>query len=351
MPPHGKKSRPSSPMIRSATPSPSDPPTERVCPAPTSAKPRSTLLRVPSRRTIRIGVPVAWVVASAVMIAAVGVPTSRLLSFAWIGSGMLAAGVTDLRRRVPRFVFEWLPFMGVLIAYDRLRAIADGLLVHQRELPQIHAEAALFGTPIPTVLLQQHLWHGTGDIRWWDYAAWFVYLTHFVATLAVAAILWTWAHRHFARFAAMVCALALAGFATYALYPAVPPWMAAQHGSIGAAHRTVKLVWPHVPIAHYGNVFDKGQHYANNVAAMPSLHAAYALLLALFLWRLVPRWAKPLLALYPPAMAFSLVYGGEHYVVDCIAGWAYAVVVFVVVERVFARRAARASALAPALAD
>ena len=39
-----------------------------------------------------------------------------------------------------------------------------------------------------------------------------------------------------------------------------------------------------------------------------------------------------LLALYPPAMAFSLVYTGEHYVVDCVAGWAYAVATFVAVN-------------------
>ena len=82
-----------------------------------------------------------------------------------------------------------------------------------------------------------------------------------------------------------------------------------------------------------------GQTYANNVAAMPSLHAAYSLLLVLFLWRLVPRWTRPLLALYPPAMAFALVYAGEHFVVDCLAGWVYAAATFVVVERAFAWRA------------
>jgi membrane-associated phospholipid phosphatase len=127
--------------------------------------------------------------------------------------------------------------------------------------------------------------------------------------------------------------------------------MAAQHGEIGSSHRIVKLVWPHVPIAHYGSLFEKGQHYANNVAAMPSLHAGYALLVCLFLWRLVPRWSRPLLALYPPAMAFSLVYAGEHYIVDCIAGWAYATATYFAVEYAFARRAQRQAYLEPAFAD
>jgi membrane-associated phospholipid phosphatase len=147
----------------------------------------------------------------------------------------------------------------------------------------------------------------------------------------------------------MVSVLALTGFVTYTLYPAVPPWLAARHGTIGHANRLVGIVWHHVPIAHYGSLFEKGQSYANNVAAMPSLHAGYALLVTLYLWRLVPRGWRPLLALYPPAMAFALVYSGEHYVVDCLAGWVYAAASFIVVNLWFERRSRRVLALEPAL--
>ncbi|MGZ4333477.1 MAG: phosphatase PAP2 family protein [Gaiellaceae bacterium] len=302
-------------------------------------------------RVVRIGAPVVWGLASAAMIATVGMPTSHAFVFVWLGLGMAAFAVVDFRRKLFRFIVDWLPFMGVLLIYDRLRGHADGLLVHPREVPQIKVEAALFGKPIPTVWLQSHLWHGPHDLRWWDYASWFVYMTHFLATLLIAAVLWTWAHQHFARFASMVCVLALTGFATYVLYPAVPPWMAAQHGAIGESQRTVRIVWPHVPIAHYGDVFETGTRYANNVAAMPSLHAAYALLIVLFLWRLSPWWTRPLLVLYPPAMAFSLVYGGEHYIVDCIAGWAYAAFAYLTVEYAFAWRAQRSEYLEPVFAD
>jgi len=306
---------------------------------------------VVNRRAVRIGAPVLWALLSAVMVATIGVPTSHDLVFAWFALGMAAFAITDLRRKVPRFVRDWAPFMAVLFVYDRLRGYADGALVKPRELPQIRLEAALFGKPIPTVWLQEHLWHGANHLQWWDYATWFIYLTHFLGTLIVAAVLWTWAHEHFARFATMVCVLALTAFTTYVLYPAVPPWMAAQDGAIGEAHRTVKITWPHVPIAHYGSLFEKGEHYSNNVAAMPSLHAGYALLLSLFLWRLLPRWTRPILILYPPAMVFTLVYGGEHYVVDCIAGWVYAIATFVSVDWYFAWRERRVRALEPILAD
>jgi membrane-associated phospholipid phosphatase len=292
----------------------------------------------------RIWIPIVWCLASVAIAAAFGIPTSHDLVFVWVASGMAAFSATDLRRRVPHFIFEWLPFMAILFVYDRLRGIADGLLFPEHTIPQIHVEAALFGTPIPTVWLQHHLWHGGAHLHWWDYAAWFVYVTHFFATLVVAGVLWLKFHDRFARFATMVCVLALTGFATYVLYPAVPPWLAAREGHIGEANRIVAVVWPRVPLAHYGSLFEKGQSYANNVAAMPSLHGAYALLIALYLWRLVPRWARVPLALYPLAMAFALIYTGEHYAVDVLAGWVYAAVTFVSVNAFFAWRAARVPA-------
>jgi hypothetical protein len=287
------------------------------------------------------------------MAATVGVPTSHDLVFVWLASGMIAFSATQLRRRFGRFLVEWAPFMGVLFVYDRLRGIADGLVFPAHASPQIRIDG-LAGTPVPTVWLQQHLWHGGAHIRWWDYAVWFVYVTHFFATLFVAGALWLWWHERFTRYATMVCVLALSGFATYVLYPAVPPWMAARQGDLGEANRIIGVVWPHVPLAHYGSLFEKGQTYANNVAAMPSLHAAYALLIALSLWRHAGRRWRPLLVLYPPAMAFSLVYTGEHYVVDCVAGWVYAAAVYVAVDRVFewrSRTALPAPEYEPVYAD
>jgi hypothetical protein len=70
-------------------------------------------------------------------------------------------------------------------------------------------------------------------------------------------------------------------------------------------------------------LLEHGQGTVNLVAAIPSLHAAYALLVAAFLWpRTHVAILRAVLASYPLAMAFSLVYAGEHYVVDVIVGWA-----------------------------
>ena len=58
-----------------------------------------------------------------------------------------------------------------------------------------------------------------------------------------------------------------------------------------------------------------------------------AAVVVLTLWPLVPRWARVVLALYPPAMAFALVYTAEHYLVDVLLGWAYTVVALWIVDR------------------
>jgi hypothetical protein len=175
-----------------------------------------------------------------------------------------------------------------------------------------------------------------------------VYLTHFFATLVVAAALWLWAHERFARYASMVCLLAAMGFSTYVLFPAVPPWMASGHAYLHHTARIVGIVWSQIPIAHFSTLFEKGERYANDVAAMPSLHAGYALLIPLYLWRSLRWWARVPLALYPLAMTFALVYSAEHYVVDCLFGWLYALVAFAAVHVVADRWPHRAAAPAAA---
>lgn len=279
------------------------------------------------------------------MLVFIGIPTAHDLLFLWLGLGMAAFSL-----EVSRMVRDWLPLVSVLLIYDLLRGFADGAGFPPHESPQIRVEAALFGRPVPTVWLQEHFWHGPNHLHWWDYATWGLHLSHFFLTFILLSVIWVRAREHFARYATMVWVLALAGFATYVLYPAVPPWMAAQHGNLGESNRIVQVVWMHIPISHAGAVFEHGKGYANNIAAMPSLHAAYATLLSLYLWRLVPVWVKPLLVLYPLAMTLALVYSGEHYVVDCIAGGVYAYTVFRVVNLVFDRLEARQPARAAGLA-
>lgn len=299
------------------------------------------------RLVLRIGAPLAYLTAASIYLARTGFSLSRDHLLILVAGLLLAASITNPRHWLRSIVFEWLPFAAILFAYDALRGIADGLVMPAQALPQLRADEWLFGGSAPTVWLQAHLWGGAGHLGWWDYASWGVYVTHFLAPLTLAAALWIFAHHRFRRYVVMVCALALAGFATYALFPAVPPWMAAQQHLLGHVDRIVPIAWGHIHVFSFDTLFQQGAVYANDVAAMPSLHAAYSLLVVLVLWGLTRRrWLRAVLALYPPAMGFALVYSGEHYVVDVLAGWVYAGAVFALVTHVAERRARRAQAVA-----
>ena len=79
-------------------------------------------------------------------------------------------------------------------------------------------------------------------------------------------------------------------------------------------------------------IIGNGRHLANPYAAIPSLHAGWSLLVVITLWPFVSRAWRPLLVAYPLAMGLTLVYTGEHYVIDILLGWLYVYGV-VVLER------------------
>jgi hypothetical protein len=224
-------------------------------------------------------------------------------------------------------VVDWLPFAGFLIAYDIARGVADNAGIAAHTSTGIDVDRTLFGSPLPSNWLQTHLFD-MDVAHWYDYGTFAVYLSHFFVTLVVAALLWRFAYPQFRRFRTMVLALAGLGFLTYILFPATPPWLASEQGHLPPIYRTIGYMWGHVGFLPARGIFENGNGYVNDVAAVPSLHAAYPLLVTLFFWRSAKVWQRVLLVAYPLAMAFTLVYTGEHYVFDVLLGWVYAAAVY-----------------------
>lgn len=277
---------------------------------------------------------------SVLLVAFNGVMLSRDLVFLWILVGLLAVSAADLRGWARGVVVDWLPFFAALFAYDLLRGmVGNDPLFTPHVFPQIRADELLFGG-VPTVELQGALYEA-GAIHWYDVAAWAVYLTHFFAAFAIAAVLWRVARPAFLRFRAMVLTLTAAAFVTYALFPAVPPWLASASGDLGPVDRVVGSVWDGIGVESAAAIWQRGSAFANEVAAIPSLHTAYPVLFLCFFWSRGPR-ARLLWGTYAVAMSLTLVYTGEHYVADVILGWLYAIVTYVAVDRAFAWRARRA---------
>jgi membrane-associated phospholipid phosphatase len=250
--------------------------------------------------------------------------------FIWLLLGLLALSLSDVKRWARGVVFDWLPFAAFLLAYDFARGLADNLGFAPHTSTGIDFDRALFGHTIPTNWLQDRLFNPL-VAHWYDYVTFVVYMSHFFVTLLIAAFLWRYRYPLFRRWRAMVLAIAAAGFLTYALFPGTPPWLAASEGRLPPISRTIGYMWQHFHVLPAAALFETSHHYVNDVAAIPSLHAAYTLLVVLFFWSMVKWWGRALLMLYPLAMAFSLVYTGEHYVFDVVLGWVYAVAVYALV--------------------
>ena len=260
---------------------------------------------------------------------------------------------------------DWVPFEAVLLLYDYSRGFATPyspaqMAAHDYPIHAVHND---LGLPLHVMFpiridswIGHHLGMGAMPTTWVQDQlhpghtnppyAWLVsltYSTHFLVMPTVAVVLWLRNRDRFRVWMRMVVALAVVGVATYYLFPMAPPWLADDNGVFPGPHvkRLTTRGFNQLGLHIVGGALHQGQLLVNPVAAMPSLHMAYATLAAGFFWFGKRWWNKTLLALYPAAMAITLVYGGEHYVVDEIAGAGFALLIIAVWRYLRARGLAR----------
>jgi hypothetical protein len=292
----------------------------------------AALADVLTRRRVPI---VAGYVTVTVAAAAV-VPLDRPAVVWWL-VGLVALTCAGATHGVRRFLMDWLPLVVIAAGYDTVRAQAPDLLARAIVRPQLRFDEILFGGTAPTVQLQRLLDVQPGRVHWWDYLAWVAYLSHFVVTLALAAFLYVANRARFKRLATLILTVSVAGFITYFIIPAEPPWLASRQGALPHTTRVVHDIWSNLGLPSVAKVFNGDAKLANPVAALPSLHAAWPFMVLLFLWPVLRR-GRWLLIGYNALMVTVLVYGAEHYVSDILLGWLYALVVFVAWSRYWARK-------------
>jgi membrane-associated phospholipid phosphatase len=276
-------------------------------------------------RAVVVGAPVAYVAALAIFVASWGLPVARDQLFFWLLLGLAAFSV-GAWRTWGAMLAGWLPLLGLLVVYDELRGAVSVDPARAHVTAQIAVDRWLGAGAVPTEWLQRRLWSPL-HLHWYDYAVWAVYMTHFFAVWLVAAGLWRSSRRRFGQYAVLTVVLTLAAFVVYWRYPAQPPWLAAD--TAAGVTRIVPTVWDHLGVSSMSSVYENDA-LINTVAAMPSLHAAYPMMLLLFFGP--AGWGVRIgLAAYTLAMAYALVYSGEHFVADIVVGWAMAALVYVVV--------------------
>ena len=277
-----------------------------------------------SRRVI-----IGWAVLIASLVVyyfVAGIPWSTNSVLLYVMAGLVVSSLGS-GVRWKRLLLDWLPLVVVLFGYGILRGYASHTLWGPFYRPQVWFDTHVVGFGVdPTVQLQRWLYRP--GLHFWDYLVWACYMSHFFTSFIIAGVLWKTNYPKFRRFVPMFVGLTFIGYITYVLYPAMPPWMASQFGHIPPTTRIIDQVWKHLHIGLGQALFAGGNKFDNNVAAMPSLHGAYPMLICLFFWKGSSTRKRVLLAAYPICMAFSLVYTGEHFVTDIFVGWIYAAATF-----------------------
>ncbi len=308
-------------------------------------------------------------------------PSKAIRTAAW---AVIAAGVAAplLRRRVklkPPVVAAaaWSAPVALCVATRRSPARDLGTLVLQMwayvamyEMPNDDPEALearvrvsypveidrAIGLGIPPSLRLQRRLARPGRITpadqvlIWTHWAWFL-IPH--GTVAYH----LWRHRdRFPRAAVLTYAVFDLGVLVYWILPTAPPWYAAREGVLedARAPELRRMMIEHGEVFWRGN-WDRlyGLLGGNPLAAMPSLHFATSVMAAHLLTELGPvegaiGWT------YASTLGVALVYLGEHYVADLLAGLALtegiraaaprAAPAFAAISRTVARLEARAHA-------
>jgi membrane-associated phospholipid phosphatase len=225
------------------------------------------------------------------------------------GSSRVQTPQAGLLPRGPRdFLLQIGIWVGFALGYEVARAAADRgadeALRNARGV--VRLEERLGG--LPELDLQRWaLDAGGGFVRVLNWTYW---LSQFV--VLTSALLWVYLRRNraYLRLRNTLFAVNLIGLIGYVALPTAPPRLLPGHGFVDA-------------LSGFTVSFRSGpvELLANPHAAMPSLHAADALIVAVVLASVVRRAAlRRLVALWPLWVWFCLLATGNHFWLDVAAG-------------------------------
>lgn len=201
----------------------------------------------------------------------------------------------------------WVSWIVLQAPYTAIRSVGDDLW----KAHDIDAyESAMFGGTEPGRFLQAHLY--AHDLAWLDYAGYLAHGLWFGVPFAFGIVIMRYQRERLMEFLTMLNVLVYLCTLSFVFFPVRPPWM--DEGIVRVLA---------VRNADYISLDN------NPMAAFPSLHAALPCAVALFYFTRCDRKVRPyawLVAAYTLWVSFSIVYLGEHWVIDVLGGYAVATV-------------------------
>ena len=285
-------------------------------------------------RVVRLALMLEFLVVYLWWLRVMGLPVDRISVAISVGIFLLCAFIGRSARTWGVLLLDCLAYCVMWVGYERTRGAADeGISVlglFRLKFPlQVDSmrdiDRFMFLGNDPNVVLQDRFLERS--VRWYDVVASVTYMTHFVLPIIAMAVLWVISRRQWVRFMKRFATLLAVGCLLFVLLPTAPPWMAAEkYGLFPELQRNAGRGFRHLGFSGFVNDYNVALSNGNAVAAMPSLHASFALIVPLFFFEWIRRrWVKAALLLFPVIMLASLVYLGEHWVIDGLIGWAITV--------------------------
>ena len=246
-------------------------------------------------------------------------------------SGVAVVAVFVLARRWG----DW----GILVAY----VVAMGFFIQLRDAADetglrtltgyvLDWELWMFAGVTPSAWLQARIGGASSDPGIPAFFSAFIHWTWFVFPHAAVIGTWLFVRKMAWRVTIIVALTFYLGVLLYFTVPTAPPWMAADQGLVDGVVRGMHAVGPAILGVEFYNWAFEAMAEPNPIAAMPSLHFAASFVVVGVGILLRSRWVISVAVLYSISLAFSLVYLGEHYIADIIAGAAVALIAFSAVE-------------------
>jgi membrane-associated phospholipid phosphatase len=232
-------------------------------------------------------------------------------------SGPLGLAVLWPRSKKRDVALFALQMWGFTMAHELPFDRPERLRARLRTRYPIVLDRALGAGGLPTVRLQRALAR-LGRANALDRSLTWVHWLWFIEPYAALVLILVRHNERFPRAARQLAATFNLGCAVYYAVPTAPPWWSSEQGLTG---EEVRRVMVEVGEETWGRAWEP--MYAalggNPWAAMPSLHFATSLLAAMLLAEAGPAegalgWG------YALSLGFALVYLGEHYVTDLLAG-------------------------------
>ena len=218
------------------------------------------------------------------------------------------------------------PFWGAGALYANFHLFGDWRLgpVHVDDL--YLAEKAWFGLGEGSQRLIASEWFAIHNHPAVDFLAGAAYILYLYQPLAAFTLFFFWGKGKPRRLALAFLLANLLGMAVYLAYPAAPPWYVAEYGlgparpdappSAAGAARFDALVG----VDYFAGFYRRN---TNVFGAVPSLHAAYPLIVFLCSAGMGRAWRLGALG-FALWVGFSALYLQHHYLIDVLAGYSCA---------------------------